>query len=67
MLSLLLCISACSQSPESDRLERLDEVLDNKALYEGYFEERAAVLKEVLSEQTDNEQKHNICMRLADL
>ncbi len=67
LLSLLLCISACSQSPESDRLERLDEVLDNKALYEGYFEERAAVLKEVLSEQTDNEQKHNICMRLADL
>ena len=66
-LSLLLCLSACSQSHEKDRYEQLDKVLDEKALYESYFQERASVLKDVLSEQTDNDQRYSICMRLADL
>lgn len=65
LFTLLLVLS---YSGEEDRqlLEILDKTLENKPLYEGYFNDKVNVLKEVLNEQTDPEQVFNLDMRLAD-
>jgi hypothetical protein len=47
-------------------LERLDDVLNEKGTYDGYFADRMAVLKSVLADQKDPEQIYNINRRISD-
>ncbi len=65
VFTLLLALS-CSREEDRQLLELLDKTLENKPLYEGYFNDRVNVLKEILDEQTDPEQIFNLNMRLAD-
>lgn len=62
----LLVLLSCGKNEEMPLLQKLDNVLDNKGIYESYFEDRTNVLKEVLSEQTDPEQIYNLDIRIAD-
>lgn len=64
--AILLSLLSCGKAEETPLLERLDHVLDNKGIYESYFEDRTNVLKEVLDEQTDLEQIYNLDTRIAD-
>ena len=66
LLFTLLLVLSCSGEEDRQLLEILDKTLENKALYEGYFNDKVNVLKEVLNEQTDPEQVFNLDMRLAD-
>lgn len=64
---MTLILSSCIKNDEEDRrLEKLEKALNERMFYEVYFEDKATVLREVLTEQTDNAQRYNICMRLAD-
>ena len=65
-LFMLLLVLSCSGEEDRQLLEILDKTLENKPLYEGYFNDKVNVLKEVLNEQTDPEQVFNLDMRLAD-
>ena len=51
---------------ESSLFEELDDVLESKATYDGYFSDRLAVLKSVLADQNDLEQIYNINKRISD-
>lgn len=66
LLFTLLLVLSCSGEEDRQLLEILDKTLENKPLYEGYFNDKVNVLKEVLSEQTDPEQVFNLDIRLAD-
>lgn len=66
LLFTLLLVLSCSGEEDQQLLEILDKTLENKPLYEGYFNDKVNVLKEVLNEQTDPEQVFNLDMRLAD-
>lgn len=66
LLFTLLLVLSCSGEEDRQLLEILDKILENKPLYEGYFNDKVNVLKEVLNEQTDPEQVFNLDMRLAD-
>ena len=66
LLFTLLLVLSCSGEEDRQLLEILDKTLENKPLYEGYFNDKVNVLKEVLNEQTDPEQVFNLDMRLAD-
>lgn len=66
LLFTLLLVLSCSGEEDRQLLEILDKTLENKLLYEGYFNDKVNVLKEVLNEQTDPEQVFNLDMRLAD-
>lgn len=66
LLFTLLLVLSCSGEEDRQLLEILDKTLENKPLYEGYFNDKVNVLKEVLNEQTDTEQVFNLDMRLAD-
>lgn len=59
-------LSSCSGSGDNALLEKLDNVLEQKATYQGYFRDRMSVLKDVRSEQTDLEQIYGINRRIAD-
>lgn len=63
---LLLLLYSCLAPAESDLIERLDDVLSDKSVYDNHFAERTQVLKDVLSEQHDLEHIYNLQMRLAD-
>lgn len=63
---LLLLLYSCSAPAESDLIDRLDDVLSDKSVYDNHFAERTQVLKDVLSEQHDPEHIYNLQMRLAD-
>ncbi|MDD6252851.1 MAG: DUF6377 domain-containing protein [Candidatus Cryptobacteroides sp.] len=63
---MLLLVLSCSREEDRQLLEILDKTLENKSLYEGYFNDRVNVLKEILDEQTDPEQIYNLDMRIAD-
>lgn len=60
-----LGIRSCGKSKEVSLLERLDETLEMKDTYQGYFRKRIAVLEDVLAEQSDPEQIYNIRKRMA--
>ncbi|MGM9787671.1 MAG: DUF6377 domain-containing protein [Candidatus Cryptobacteroides sp.] len=62
----MLVLSSCHQQEDTRLLSSLDAALEEKALYETYFNDRVQVLKEVLAEQTDAEQRYNINKRIAD-
>ncbi len=57
---------SCSSPENGELLEKLDETLENKAVYEGYFRDGVRVLKDVLSEQTEPEQIYGLNLRIAD-
>ena len=56
---------SCNEAKDNPLLERLDETLEMKDTYQGYFKERIAVLNDVLAEQNDPDQIYNIRKRLA--
>lgn len=58
-------IYSCNEAKDDPLLERLDETLEMKETYQGYFKERIAVLNDVLAEQNDPDQIYNIRKRLA--
>ena len=58
-------IHSCSSDNENPLLERLDETLDMKETYQGYFRNRIAVLRDLMYEQNDPEQIYNIRKRMA--
>lgn len=60
----VLC--SCSKDSEDALLEKLDNVLEMKETYQGYFKERMVVLKEVLAGQNDLEQIYGINRRIAE-
>lgn len=67
LLCLSLILASCnSREKDTERLAKLDKALSDRMLYEVYFEDKARVLRDVLTEQTDKAQRYNICMRLAD-
>ena len=71
LIAFLACILAafgmysCNEAKDDPLLERLDETLEMKETYQGYFKERIVVLNDVLAEQNDPEQIYNIRKRLA--
>lgn len=71
LIVLLACtltafgIYSCNEAKDDPLLERLDETLEMKETYQGYFKERIAVLNDVLAEQNDPDQIYNIRKRLA--
>ena len=56
---------SCDRHQETSLLELLDETLEMKETYQGYFKKRIAVLEDVLAEQVDPEQIYNIRKRMA--
>lgn len=58
-------IHSCNEAKDDPLLERLDETLEMKETYQGYFKERISVLNDVLAEQNDPDQIYNIRKRLA--
>jgi len=58
-------IYSCNEAKDDPLLERLDETLEMKETYQGYFKERIAVLNDVLAEQNDPDQIYSIRKRLA--
>lgn len=58
-------IYSCNETKDDTLLERLDETLEMKETYQGYFKERIAVLNDVLAEQNDPDQIYSIRKRLA--
>ena len=63
---LIPIIFSCSKTENADTLRKLDEALENKAVYENYFLEGTRLLKDVLSDQTDPGLICGINLRLAD-
>lgn len=66
LLSLIPFLFACDVRHVDPLLERLDDVLNEKGTYDGYFADRMAVLKSVLADQKDPEQIYNINRRISD-
>ena len=70
-LIILLCFLAaaavfsCDSHQDGPLLELLDETLEMKETYQGYFRKRIAVLEDVLAEQVDPEQVFSIRKRMA--
>ena len=60
-----LGVYSCSNDNENHLLRRLDETLEMKETYHGYFRNRIAVLRDLMSEQNDPEQIYNIRKRMA--
>ncbi len=65
-LLTVLILFSCSQPENAELLLKLDEVLVNKSVYDGYFRDGVKVLKDVLAEQKEPLQQYNICVRIAD-
>lgn len=67
--SFILCsisLFSCSPREDGESLLKLDEVLSDKAVYDGYFLDGVRVLKDVLSVQTDPEQIYGMNLRIAE-
>lgn len=60
-----IAVFACASAQEDPLLGLLDETLEMKETYQGYFKKRIAVLEDVLAEQVDPEQVYNIRKRMA--
>lgn len=75
MKGIILIISACflatiaffscEKPQENSLLMLLDETLEMKETYNGYFKQRIVVLEDVLREQVDPEQMYSIRMKMA--
>ena len=71
VIIFLACIFAASAffsydlNQDNQLLERLDETLEMKETYQGYFRKRIAVLQDVLAEQRDPEQVYSIRKKMA--
>ena len=75
MKGIILIISAfflatiaffsCDKPQENSLLVLLDETLEMKETYNGYFKQRIVVLEDVLREQVDPEQMYSIRMKMA--
>lgn len=75
MKNLLIVLSVCilaalgiysyGNDKQDNLLKRLDETLEMKETYQGYFRNRIAVLKDLMSEQSDPQQIYNIRKRTA--
>ncbi len=68
IFTALALLPACGEKEPAggELLARLDTVLSQKALYDGYFRDGLDVLKEVLREQTGEEQRFSLSLRIAD-
>lgn len=67
ILSVLLPFAcSCGISRENPLLDELDQILEDKETYDGYFSDRLEVLKSVLADQNDPEQIYNINRRISD-
>lgn len=69
LLAVLICFQAgdiSAKESRSELLSELEEVLSRKDVYEGYFNDRLNVMKSILAEQDDLQQRYNINKRLAD-
>lgn len=60
-----ITIFSCEKTQENAILKLLDDTLEMKDTYNGYFTRRIAVLEDVLEEQADPEQIYNIRKRMA--
>lgn len=65
-LLTVLTLFSCSQPENSELLLKLDEVLENRSVYDGYFRDGVKVLKDVLAEQKEPVQRYNISLRIGD-
>ena len=68
ILACFLAVAAvfsCNRHQEGPLLELLDETLEMKETYQGYFRKRIAVLEDILAEQVDPEQVYSIRKRMA--
>lgn len=65
VFATILC--SCGRVQTTPLLAELDDVLENKEVYMGYFNDRVDVLRSVLLEQDDPEQIYNINRRMADV
>ena len=66
LIFLSVLFFSCSSPKNEELLERLDEILEDKVVYDGYFLDGVEVLKDVLASQSDPEQIYGLNMRLAD-
>lgn len=66
LLAAALCLLSCTSGKDRDMFGKLDAVLGDKAVYDSYFRDGVAMLKDVLSEQTDPVNIFNMDMRIAD-
>ncbi len=68
IIGALALLPGCrgKEHANGELLESLDTVLSQKALYDGYFRDGLDVLKEVLREQTGEEQRFSLSLRIAD-
>ena len=68
IIGALALLPGCGgkEPANGELLESLDTVLSQKALYDGYFRDGLDVLKEVLREQTGEEQRFSLSLRIAD-
>ncbi len=66
LIFLPALLVSCTSLKNEDLLGKLDDALEDKAIYEGYFLDGVKALKDVLAGQTDPEQIYRLNMRLAD-
>ena len=62
---VIAAIISCDKPQENSLLVLLDETLEMKETYNGYFKQRIVVLEDVLREQVDPEQMYSIRMKMA--
>lgn len=69
LITFVACVASlcsCLKDSEDVLLDKLDNVLEMKETYQGYFKERMEVLKEVLAGQNDLEQIYGLNRRIAE-
>ena len=64
-LLAVAAIISCARQKENSLLILLDETLEMKETYRGYFRRRIVVLEDVLRDQVDPEQIYGIRMKMA--
>ena len=62
---LLVLLTLLMPSPRTSLLKELDRTLAERAIYEGYFQQRISVLEGVLAEQDEPARRYGIVRRLA--
>lgn len=66
LVPFVLLLISCSGGDVAPCIVELEQVLERKSTYQGYFNDRVEILKAVLSDQIDPQQTYNINKRLAD-
>lgn len=62
---IVVLLAFLSSSPQNALLKELDRILEERAIYEGYFRERISVLEGVLADQDEPSKRYGIVRRLA--